>query len=54
MVLGFGITGASSVEQLDENPRLTPGIIKGIDDAFGIKKGEEEDQVNWPSRVLLG
>jgi uncharacterized protein YneF (UPF0154 family) len=28
MVLGFGITGASSVEQLDENPRLTPGIIR--------------------------
>jgi hypothetical protein len=38
------------VEQPHENlkaaevaPRLTPEIMKGIDDAFGIKKREEED-----------
>jgi voltage-dependent potassium channel beta subunit len=44
------ITGASRVEQLHENlkaseiaPRLTPEIMKRIDDAFGIKKEEEED-----------
>jgi hypothetical protein len=50
IVLGSGITGTSPVEQLHENPkaseiapRLTPEIMKGIDDAFGIKKREEED-----------
>ncbi|MGZ9222611.1 MAG: potassium channel beta subunit family protein [Anaerolineales bacterium] len=44
------ITGASRVEQLHENlkaaeiaPRLTPEIMKRIDEAFGVKKEEEED-----------
>jgi voltage-dependent potassium channel beta subunit len=44
------ITGASRVEQLHENlkatdiaPKLTPEVIKRIDQAFGIKKEEEED-----------
>jgi voltage-dependent potassium channel beta subunit len=44
------ITGASRVEQLEENlkaaeiaPKLTPEVMKRIDDAFGIKKEEEED-----------
>jgi len=44
------ITGASRVEQLHENlkaaeiaPRLTPEIIKRIDEAFGVKREEEED-----------
>ena len=44
------ITGASHVEQLHENlkateiaPKLTPEVMKRIDEAFGIKKEEEED-----------
>ena len=44
------ITGASRVEQLDENlkaaeiaPRLTPEIIKRTDEAFGVKSEEEKD-----------
>jgi len=44
------ITGASHVEQLHENlkateiaPELTPEVMKRIDEAFGIKKEEEED-----------
>ena len=44
------ITGASRVDQLHENlkateiaPKLTPEVMKRIDDAFGIKKEEEED-----------
>jgi voltage-dependent potassium channel beta subunit len=44
------ITGASRVEQLRENlkarevaPRLTPEVMARIDEAFGIKKEEEED-----------
>jgi len=44
------ITGASRVEQLHENlkaaevaPKLTPEIMKRIDEAFGVKKEEEED-----------
>src|SRR5688572_11586638 len=44
------ITGASRVEQLHENlratdiaPKLTPEVMKRIDDALGIKKEEEED-----------
>jgi len=44
------ITGASRVEQLHENlkaaevaPKLTPEVMKRIDNALGIKKEEEED-----------
>jgi voltage-dependent potassium channel beta subunit len=44
------ITGASRVEQVHENlkagevaPRLTPDILQRIDDIFGIKKKEEEE-----------
>jgi len=44
------ITGASHVEQVHENlkateiaPKLTPEVMKRIDEAFGIKKEEEED-----------
>lgn len=44
------ITGASRVQQLHENlkaaeisPQLTPEILQHIDDAFGVKKEEEED-----------
>jgi voltage-dependent potassium channel beta subunit len=44
------IMGASRVEQLHENlkamditPTLTPEIMKRIDEAFGVKKEEEED-----------
>jgi voltage-dependent potassium channel beta subunit len=44
------ITGASRVEQLHENlkaaevaPKLTPEVMKRIDDAFGVKKEEQED-----------
>lgn len=44
------ITGASRVEQLHENlkateitPKLTLDVMKRIDDAFGIKREEEED-----------
>ena len=43
------ITGASRVEQVDENlkagevaPRITPEIMQRIDDIFGIKKKEED------------
>jgi voltage-dependent potassium channel beta subunit len=43
------ITGASRVEQLHENlkatdiaPKLTPEVMKRIDDGFGINKEEEE------------
>jgi voltage-dependent potassium channel beta subunit len=44
------ITGASRVEQLHENlgatevaSQLTPEILQRIDEAFGVKKEEEED-----------
>ena len=44
------ITGASRAEQLHENlratdiaPKLTPEVMKRIDDTLGIKKEEEED-----------
>jgi aryl-alcohol dehydrogenase-like predicted oxidoreductase len=44
------ITGASRVEQLHENLKaieitatLTPEIMQRIDEAFGVKKEEEED-----------
>jgi len=44
------ITGASRLEQLHENlkaaeiaPRLTPEIMKRIDEALGVKREEEED-----------
>jgi voltage-dependent potassium channel beta subunit len=44
------ITGASRVEQLHENlkatdiaPKLTPEVMKRIDEALGIKKEEDED-----------
>jgi aryl-alcohol dehydrogenase-like predicted oxidoreductase len=44
------ITGASRVEQLHENlkaadiaPKLTPEVLKRIDDAFGVEKEEQED-----------
>jgi voltage-dependent potassium channel beta subunit len=44
------ITGASRVEQLNENleatevaSQLTPEILQRIDEAFGVKKEEEED-----------
>jgi voltage-dependent potassium channel beta subunit len=44
------ITGASRIEQLRDNlksgevaARLTPEILQRIDDAFGVKKEEEED-----------
>jgi len=44
------ITGASRVEQLHENlkateiaPKLTSDLMKRIDEAFGVKKEEEED-----------
>ncbi len=44
------ITGASRAEQLHENlratdiaPKLTPEVMKRIDNALGIKKEEEED-----------
>jgi voltage-dependent potassium channel beta subunit len=44
------ITGASRVEQVHENmkaaefaPRLTPEIMQRIDDIFGIKPQEEDD-----------
>jgi voltage-dependent potassium channel beta subunit len=44
------ITGASRVEQVHENlkaaevaPRLTPEIMQRMDDVFGVKKEEEDD-----------
>lgn len=44
------ITGASRVDQLRENmqagevaPKLTPEVMKRIDEVFGVKKEEEED-----------
>jgi voltage-dependent potassium channel beta subunit len=44
------ITGASRVEQLHENlkagevaPKITPEVMKRIDEAFGITREEEED-----------
>ncbi len=44
------ITGASRVEQIGENmkatevaPRITPEIMKRIDDIFGYQPEEEED-----------
>jgi voltage-dependent potassium channel beta subunit len=44
------ITGASRVEQVHENmkasevaPKLTPDILKKIDEIFGVKQEEEED-----------
>jgi aryl-alcohol dehydrogenase-like predicted oxidoreductase len=46
----LGITGASRVKQLHENlkaaevaPKLPPDVLERIDEAFGVKKEEEED-----------
>ena len=44
------ITGASRVEQVHENmkagevaPKITPEILKRIDEIFAVKQGEDED-----------